>query len=715
MHWCAGYLRQMLFPAEEGRIETMRFKTNIPRRQFCLAPMRLLLQASVCILRRKREALACAMILPGLCAPALGASTNVMPWNSGLTELNQGWLEHNGDRIEWSRPNFNDDTWDAVDLEDLGPSQPGWHWYRHHVSLGPGQPELRLLISGGLGTYELYVNGIRMPGSILRPCLWVGRPVEAVFPLRDSSGSFEIALRTRIPAGYAAWHLAQFTNVTVGLPTAIEYERQALKSQRLYGLAPSICINFLLCLAGLSALGLYTIQRPEQEYMFLGLYLLLGGISGGLAMLQATGLVPLSANFLIADPLIYVCVIAQIEFTYNFAGQRIGRIWRIYEISLLLPLALAALTWIGWFGSDAYVLIEAAATAPVGLLLSALLFLWYRRGNPEAAWLILPSLAPAVSNALFDLGTASITLSWPAFNFLVEPIQLGPIGLQLVDVGSAVYLFSIAVVMFFRFSRVSHEQARVAAELAAAREIQGRLVPPVLPFHPNYTFEAAYLPALEVGGDFYQILPHADGSIVVVIGDVSGKGLKAAMTGAFAIGALHALAAEISDPPELLSRLNREVLHGQDSGFITCLCVKLNPDGQMTISNAGHLPPYKNGQELTVEGGPPLGLFPDLLYSESQFEINCGDSLTFLSDGVVEARGPNDELFGFERTQAVSSRSAHDIAAIAQQFGQEDDITVVKLKHTPLQLSAVGHSIMSSGCIGMNVLGAQAFENPVNV
>jgi phosphoserine phosphatase RsbU/P len=159
------------------------------------------------------------------------------------------------------------------------------------------------------------------------------------------------------------------------------------------------------------------------------------------------------------------------------------------------------------------------------------------------------------------------------------------------------------------------------------------------------------------------------------------------MTGAFAIGALHALAAEISDPPQLLNRLNCQILRGQERGFITCLCIKLSPSGQMTISNAGHLPFYKNGEELTSEGWPPLGLFPDLVYSESRFEINRGDSLTLLSDGVVEARNANDEMFGFERTQALSTRTAHEIASAAQQFGQEDDITVVKLRHTPVEPS----------------------------
>jgi hypothetical protein len=635
---------------------------------------------------RKRLVLTPALMFLGLCAPALtAAAIEVTQWRSGLIELNQGWREHDGDETEWSRPEFDDSAWNTGDLEDLGPARQGSHWYRRRVNFGPDQHELRLLIAGGDGTYELFVNGIRVLGPTLRSSLRVSRPVEAVFPVTAANGIFEIALRTRVPPGYAAWHLPQFTSVTMGLPATIEYERQALESQRLFGLAPSICINLLLCLAGVSALALYALQQTQREYIFLGLYLLLVGISNALSMLQSCGLMPLSANFLIADPLIYAWVIAQIEFTYSFAGRRVGRIWRIYEVSLLLPLMLSVLTWVGLFASDTYLLIEAAATAPVGLLLSALLFVWYRQGNREAGWLILPSLAPAVSTALFDLGTASITLGWRSFNFLAEPIQIGPIALQLVDIGTLVFLLSIALVMFFRFSRVSAEQARAAAELAAAREIQRYLVPAALPSLPNYAIEAAYLPAREVGGDFYQVLPQTDGSILAVIGDVSGKGLGAAMTGAFAIGALHALAAEISDPPKLLSRLNREILRGQDSGFITCLCIKLSPNGQMTISNAGHLPFYKNGEELTSEGGPPLGLFPDLVYSESRFEFNCGDSLILLSDGVVEATDAKGEEFGFERTKALTSRSAHDIAAAAQQFGQEDDITVVKLRHTPVE------------------------------
>jgi hypothetical protein len=639
---------------------------------------------------RNRHLALPALVCLGLTAPVLiAAPIAVTPWGSGLTELNQTWLEHDGDRAEWSRPGFDDSSWDFVDLENQGPAIEGSRWYRRRVNFGSDQRDLRLLIVGGDGTYELFVNGTRVSGPTLLPSLLVRRTVETVFPIHSSDGIFEIALRTRIPQGYSAWHLPQFTNVTVGLPAAVEYERQALEGQRLYGLGPSLVINLLLCLAGVSSLAAFIAQRKKQEYLFLGLYLLLVGVSNGLSTVQSSGLVPLSANVLVADPLIYAWVIVQVEFTYSFAGRRVSRLWRIYEAALLALPLFALLVWTGRFASDTYVLIEAAATAPVGLLLSVLLCIWYFRGNREAGWLVLPSLAPAVATALFDLGTASINLGWQPFNFLVDAIRIGPIGVQMADVGSLVFLLSIAAVMSFRFSRVSREQARTAAELAAAREIQRHLVPAELPSNPNYAIEAAYLPALEVGGDFYQVLPQSDGSIMVVIGDVSGKGLKAAMTGAFAIGALHALAAEIPDPPKLLSRLNREILRGQDRGFVTCLCLKLYPDGQMIISNAGHLSPYRNSEELVCEGGPPLGLFPNLVYLESRFEIDYGDVLTLLSDGVLEATGPKDEEFGAERTQAIIGRSAEYIAAAAQQFGQNDDITVVKLRHTPVEADTV--------------------------
>jgi len=238
------------------------------------------------------------------------------------------------------------------------------------------------------------------------------------------------------------------------------------------------------------------------------------------------------------------------------------------------------------------------------------------------------------------------------------------------------------VIMFFRFTRVSREQARSAAELSAAREIQQRLVPASLPELAGFHLEAAYLPAQEVGGDFYQVLQQPDGFALIFVGDVSGKGLKAAMTGALAIGALRTLAAENLSPAVLLSRLNRQMLTAQESGFITCLCVSLSPQGAVIMANAGHLSPYRRGEEIELDSGLPLGLTTDAEYRETMIQLQPGDMLTLLSDGVVEAMNPKHQLYGFERVQAISGQSAHDIAAAAQAFGQEDDITVLTLLRT---------------------------------
>jgi serine phosphatase RsbU (regulator of sigma subunit) len=99
----------------------------------------------------------------------------------------------------------------------------------------------------------------------------------------------------------------------------------------------------------------------------------------------------------------------------------------------------------------------------------------------------------------------------------------------------------------------------------------------------------------------------------------------------------------------------------------------------MRIANAGHLPPYLNGEELSLSNGLPLGVVDRIDYPQTPLHLAPGDMLTFMSDGVVEARNATGELLGFERTRQISRRSAQQIAEAAQQFGQEDDITVLTL------------------------------------
>lgn len=604
------------------------------------------------------------------------------------TDLNSNWRGHDGDNLSWAGPGFDDSAWETVQLTDLVPSKAGWtlapsvagwRWYRLHIQLHENHPDLALLVDGGEGAYEIYLNGIKVPGAQLRSSFRVKRPTERTVPLDVPGTDLEIALRTSTPPSYREWHLPLFLTVSLGTPDAIENERQSQESARIYAVMPAIGINLLLILAGIAVLGLHRSQRKRREYLWLGMYLSLQGTSYMLWGLQQAGIFPLSANFLGSDPLLYFIAIAQIEFTFSFGGLRVSRAWRAYECLLLAPLPLTWLSWQGYLSSNAFVVIEALILVPVAVLLPVLLLFWYRRGNREAGWLILPSLLPAATVSLYDLGTLSIFLGWQRLDFLDNPIQFGPIPVQLGDFGDFLFLFAIAIVMFFRFTRVSREQARAAAELDAAREIQQRLVPTSLPELAGFHLEAAYLPAQEVGGDFYQVLAQTDGFALIVVGDVSGKGLKAAMTGALAIGALRTLAAENHSPGVLLSRLNHQMLSAQESGFITCLCLRVSPQGALTLANAGHLSPYLHGTEIEVDSGLPLGLSANAEYAETALQLAPGDSLMLLSDGVVEAMNADHELFGFARTAAISQHSAQNVAQTAHAFGQEDDITVLTL------------------------------------
>jgi serine phosphatase RsbU (regulator of sigma subunit) len=177
------------------------------------------------------------------------------------------------------------------------------------------------------------------------------------------------------------------------------------------------------------------------------------------------------------------------------------------------------------------------------------------------------------------------------------------------------------------------------------------------------------------------VLPLADGSAFVVVGDVSGKGLKAAMTVSLIVGTLRTLAEYEATPSELLAGLNRR-LYGRHAGYATCLALKITREGDVTIANAGHPSPYLDGAEVSTESDLPLGISLEVKYAETRLHLDGSQSLTLVTDGVVEATAVTTrELFGFERTQAISRQAANAIAEAAHAFGvgapQMDDITVL--------------------------------------
>jgi serine phosphatase RsbU (regulator of sigma subunit) len=201
---------------------------------------------------------------------------------------------------------------------------------------------------------------------------------------------------------------------------------------------------------------------------------------------------------------------------------------------------------------------------------------------------------------------------------------------------------------------------------------------------PGLEIESEYRPALEVGGDFFQIIPHpTDGSLLIVAGDVAGKGLRSGMLVALLVGAIRTAVETSADPEYLLGTLNRRLL-GRGDAQATCLALRINADGAVTLANAGHLPPYLNGEPLAMEGALPLGMLPGAVFSVMNFKLAEGDRLLLLSDGIAEARDADGQLFGFERVHELlqSQPSAAELASAAQRFGQQDDISVISVTRT---------------------------------
>jgi serine phosphatase RsbU (regulator of sigma subunit) len=239
-------------------------------------------------------------------------------------------------------------------------------------------------------------------------------------------------------------------------------------------------------------------------------------------------------------------------------------------------------------------------------------------------------------------------------------------------------------------------RARVEHELCLAQDIQQSLLPKELPALPAWQVTAAYRPARAVGGDFYDFLRFDDGRVGLVIGDVAGKGMPAALVMAVATTLLRGLADAGQTPGQVLQRVNQVLNRDLPSGvFVTCLYAILEPDsGRLIFANAGHNLPYLHtttGVTALRATGMPLGLMADMIYEEQVATIPAGATVLFYSDGLVEAHNARRELFGGQRLRTFICNQKEQAATLAETLlnslreftgddaEQEDDITLVAL------------------------------------
>jgi serine phosphatase RsbU (regulator of sigma subunit) len=251
----------------------------------------------------------------------------------------------------------------------------------------------------------------------------------------------------------------------------------------------------------------------------------------------------------------------------------------------------------------------------------------------------------------------------------------------------------------------AQERERIEQELRIARLIQQTLLPKMLPQLSGYEVAAYYQPAREVGGDFYDFLELDDGRLGLVVGDVTDKGVPAALVMATTRTMLRAAAQRLFSPGEVLRRANEALVTDiPPNMFITCLYAILEPEsGHLVYANAGHDLPYRRrrrraststpAEELRATG-MPLGLMPGMEYEEKEITLEAGESVLFYSDGLVEAHDPKREMFGFPRLQRLvgahreggSSLIGYLLSELRRFTGegweQEDDITLVTLERS---------------------------------
>lgn len=243
------------------------------------------------------------------------------------------------------------------------------------------------------------------------------------------------------------------------------------------------------------------------------------------------------------------------------------------------------------------------------------------------------------------------------------------------------------------------ERERYAQELKVAQLIQQQFLPHELPKLPEWQVAAYYGPARVVGGDFYDFIDVGGGRIGIVVGDVTDKGVPAALVMARTHSILRAEAPRLVMPGAVLARVNDLLAEEMpERMFVTCLYIVLDPStGHVIYANAGHNLPYVRTAAGVVEfraTGMPLGLIQGLTYEEKESDIGPGDSVLLYSDGIIEAHDPAGEMYGFPRlradmeTELAGTELLDELlerlhAFTGRGWEQEDDITMVALRRSP--------------------------------
>jgi phosphoserine phosphatase RsbU/P len=610
----------------------------------------------------------------GLLATLLNAQSISIQSLSQPQALTGQWKFQEGDDPRWAQPELDDSQWPTIAMPDKVNQEFGQRWYRVHVTLPASLTNEPIgLLAGPFGAafaYEVFADGKKIGSLGGFSATELRLPSVAVYPLSPPNGSkLVLAFRVRsIPSAYTIPAETQASASYIGTLEGVRAQEKLWHAERLQGRLYGLLISAAIAMAVLFFVTLPLSRSGSLEYFWFGLFL-----AGSLGF----RLIPLYPEGLGLER----AVMSNLGMAISLSGG-----------VLVLPFLLIELfasrhTLIGWLGAVLMYTMACTAMAsqlfdvPLSIETQRMLILgatvvWFIYYFPFAwQYSTIRGQLPAMHAVLlFHMSGTLIQHFAVRFLQLTESQGLWMQTIRLITL--MLVTFAMAILLNRRAANLANEKQRLSREIAAAAEVQTLMLPGSAQGGAETKIEAVYQPASEVGGDFYQILDRLDGSRVALVGDVSGKGLKAAMLVSVAIGAMRR--EKSSSPAAILAGLNEAML-GQ-GGFVTCCCIRYTPGGELTVASAGHPAPYCDGREVELEAGLPLGVVAEAIWEETRIDLQPGAQVTLVSDGVVEAENSSRELYGFDRTRAISIQSAQVIADAARSWGQNDDITVVTVR-----------------------------------
>jgi serine phosphatase RsbU (regulator of sigma subunit) len=632
-------------------------------------------------------------------APAAHAATPAPFTVEGLGKatvaLDGDWQFHSGDDPSFASLTLDDSGWEHIGVDKPWGQQThfgytGYAWYRRHVNFVPEagvDSDLALLLPKIDDAYEVYWNGtlIGHLGKLPPHPVWyphlprqifgLGRPTDGVLAFRVWKAPY-LSADDGEAGGLEGPPL-------VGTSQAIAAYKGSLDYGWLHSQLFFFGLYLFYCLILVLGLVAWLRNRDQKVLLWLSLWacaFLLSVLLNGLRLPWSFGVSNGIAQSVLAlaDVAIWYLLLNLLELNRHPFLPQWTRILACIAVAcgVLDGLVIAA----DWGGPHvkALQIADGLISVPVTLIeVYPLVLVGFAIGKrlDAARWVM------AIVAALTQLTIGFRNLATQGMRFthwtLAKRLDTVPV-LPLLTI---FLLLAVVYAVYRHMVSQSERQGALEQEFRSAQELQQVLIPETLPSLEGYAVTSAYRPAQQVGGDFFQLITQPDGSAMLVLGDVSGKGLKAAMTVSLIVGTIRTVADTVDDPAEVLFVLNRR-LHGRlKDGFVTCVALHLDAEGECILANAGHPSPFLNKEELSLPGALPLGLDLDVHYENVRLQLTVGDRLSLYTDGLLEARNPAGDLFSFERLKALigTQPDAKQATDAAVAFGQDDDITVMTI------------------------------------